>query len=81
MNWVASIYDHCHTELEKTPDNVRRYNNKNKKCPLGYAAGELVILNGKNLKTSRPSKKLDHKLYGPFQVEKVISPMGIRRTL
>jgi hypothetical protein len=33
------------------------------------------------LKTRRPSKKLDNKLHGLFQVEKVITPMAIRVTL
>ena len=31
------------------------------------------MLNGKNLKTCRPSKKLDHKLHGPFAITKVIT--------
>ena len=31
------------------------------------------MLNGKNLKTRRPSKKLDHKLHGPFTITKVIT--------
>ena len=29
----------------------------------------------------RPSRKLDHKNHGPFQVEKVISPLTVRLTL
>ena len=28
----------------------------------------LVMLNGKNLKTRRPKKKLDHKFWGPFKI-------------
>ena len=30
--------------------------------------GDLVMLNPKNIRTKRPSKKLSPKLYGPFQV-------------
>ena len=41
----------------------------------------MVILDGRNIKTCRPSKKLDHKNQGPFQVEKIISPLPIRLTL
>jgi len=29
-----------------------------------------------NIQTRRPSRKLDHKIHGPFQVEKVISDWG-----
>jgi len=39
------------------------------------------MLNGRNIKTRRPSKKLDHKNYGPFQVEKIVSPLAVRLTL
>jgi len=41
----------------------------------------LVILSGRNIKTRRPSKKLDHKNHGPFQIEKIISPLAVRITL
>jgi len=30
--------------------------------------GDLVMLNAKNIRTRRPSKKLSPKLYGPFKV-------------
>jgi len=33
-----------------------------------YKEGDLVMLNGKNIRTKRPSKKFSHKLYGPFKV-------------
>jgi hypothetical protein len=46
-----------------------------------YRVGDLVMLDGCNIKTRRPSCKLDYQLHGPFQVEKVISPTAIRLTL
>jgi len=39
------------------------------------------MLNGRNIKTRRPSKKLDHKNHGPFQIEKIVSPLAVRLTL
>ena len=56
------------------------YDKKSKKAP-SYRKGDLVMLNGKNLRTRRPSRKLEHKLYGPFKVEKVLSPTAIRLEL
>jgi len=41
----------------------------------------LVMLSGRNIKTRRPSKKLDHKNHGPFQIEKVVSPLTVHITL
>jgi len=37
--------------------------------------------NGHNIKTRRPFRKLDHKNHGPFQVEKIVSPLAVRLTL
>ena len=39
------------------------------------------MLNRHNIKTRRPSKKLDHKNHGPFQIEKIVSPLAVRLTL
>jgi len=39
------------------------------------------MLSGRNIKTRRPSKKLDHKNHGPFQIEKIVSPLAVRLTL
>ena len=35
----------------------------------------------RNIKTRRPSKKLDHKNHGPFQIEKIVAPLAARLTL
>jgi hypothetical protein len=45
--------------------------------PPKTEVGHLVMLKGMNFKTNRPSKKLANKLYGPFQVEKMITPTVI----
>jgi len=39
------------------------------------------MLNRCNIKTRCPSKKLDHKNHGPFQIEKIVSPLAVRLTL
>ena len=38
--------------------------------PVEYKPGDLVLLEATNIKTERPSKKLDDKWYGPFKVIK-----------
>jgi hypothetical protein len=60
---------------------MRRYTDPHRKEPPVYQVGDLVMLNGKNIQTRRPSRKLDHKNHGPFQVEKVISPLAVKLTL
>ena len=60
---------------------MRRYTNPDRKEPPAYQVGDLVMLSGRNIKTRRPSKKLDHKNHGPFQIEKIVSPLAVRITL
>jgi len=60
---------------------MRRYTDPQRSEPPKYQIGDLVMLNGRNIKTRRPSRKLDHKNHGPFQVEKIVSPLTVRLTL
>ena len=46
-----------------------------------FRQGDLVWLEGCNLKTDRPSVKLVAKRYGPFPVAQELSPMTYRLTL
>ena len=39
------------------------------------------MVSGRNIQTHRPSRKLDHKSHGPFQIEKIISPLAVHLTL
>jgi hypothetical protein len=67
--------------LQKTCDRIGRYWNWGKKEASKYEVGDLVMLKGINLKTRRPSKKLDNKLHRLFEVEIVITQTAIRVTL
>jgi Chromo (CHRromatin Organisation MOdifier) domain len=46
-----------------------------------FVVGQKVWLEGTNLKTSHPTKKLAPKRYGPFPITDVISPVVYRLTL
>jgi len=39
------------------------------------------MLNGCNIKRHRPTKKLDHKNHGLFQIEKIVSLLAVHLTL
>jgi len=60
---------------------MRSYTDPQCTEPPKYQIGDLVMRNGCNIKTRRPSQKLDHKNHGPFQVEKIVSPLAVRLTL
>ena len=46
---------------------AKYYNQKVQKQPM-YKTGDQVMVNMKNIKTKRPSKKLDHTKLGPIKV-------------
>lgn len=47
-----------------------------KRAPVpAYKPGDIVLLDARDIKTTRLSKKLDHKFLGPF---KVTRPIGRR---
>ena len=51
---------------------MSRQANKHRK-DVDYEIGDMVFLNSRNIKTQRPSKKLDDKMLGPF---KIIAKVG-----
>ncbi|EGE03253.1 hypothetical protein TEQG_08625 [Trichophyton equinum CBS 127.97] len=52
---------------KKARDNQKKYYNRNHLL-VSFDVGDWVLLNRKNLKIVRPTKKLDHKYLGLFQV-------------
>jgi hypothetical protein len=55
------------------------YNKKHQ--PQLYAVGDLVLLSSKNLKSKRPSKKLDAKYVGPFPITDIIGSQAYKLEL
>ena len=80
-HWMHTVYDESRKGLEDAQERMRQYTDPTWMEPPAYQVGDLVMLNGCNIKTRCPSKKLDHKNHGPFQVEKIVSPLAVRLTL
>jgi hypothetical protein len=60
---------------------MRKYHDGKAKLAPAYRPGDLVMLNGKNLKPRRPARKLNAKLDSPLKVMKVMSPTALRLEL
>src|ERR1700712_2354959 len=71
-HWMTSVHELCASHLKITQERMSRYYDKTKSAPPQYSVGDLVMLNGKNIRTRRAAKKLDNKLFGPFKVNKVV---------
>jgi len=60
---------------------AKYYNQKVADKELQFKVGDWVMVNAKNIKTKRPSKKLDYKLRGKFEIEKLCGTNGYRLKL
>ena len=54
-----------------------RYYNKSKKTALLFKAGNLVMLNCKNVRTQRAAKKMNAKIFRPFKVVNQVDRSGM----
>jgi len=66
--WMQAVHEEARKGLEEAQERMRRYTNLERKEPPAYRVGDLVMLDGCNIKTRRPSRKLDHKNHGPLQI-------------
>jgi hypothetical protein len=80
-HWMHSVFDQTTKTLEATRERMKKYPDPSRLEAPAYQKGNLVMLNGRFIQTRSPSRNLDHKQHGPFQVEKVISPTAVRLTL
>ena len=78
---MQAVHEESRQGLEAVQERIRRYTDATRKEPPAYQVGNLVILNGHNIKTCHPTKNLDHKNHGPFQIERIIYPLAIRLML
>lgn len=70
-HWIQGAIGRARQE---THARMAKYADMSCKEASRYRNGDAVMLSTKNL---RPSKELDHKFVGPFQVKRVISPSAM----
>jgi hypothetical protein len=63
-------------QLEQSIEAMRKYYDKKRKLIEPFQKGELVMLNGKNIRAKHCCKKWEDKMYGPFEVR--ISGKNVR---
>ena len=77
----APVTKRASKALEDTRSTMSKYYDKGKQEHPAYAIGDLVMLNAKNIRTKRPTKKLAPKLYGPFRILEKIGSRSFRLEL
>jgi hypothetical protein len=67
-HYMTSVHSRLSAQLKLSIEAMRKYYDKKTKSIEPFKKGELVMLNGKNIRAKHRCKKLQHKMYGPFEV-------------
>src|ERR1700676_1901164 len=67
--------------LRQAASDMACFYDTHRQTPPEYTKGDKVWLDAENITTTRPTKKFDDKWFGPFPIDKVISPTAYRLKL
>src|SRR5713226_9196857 len=65
---MKEIHEMAKSALERTREMMGRYYNRKANKQPDFKVGDKVMLNTKNIRSKRPSRKLAPKMYGPFEI-------------
>ncbi len=81
VSWMHQMQEEAKAALQHAADTMKLYYDQNHCAAPKYQLGDWVWLNMHNYTTDHPTKKLDHKWAGPYQIEKIVSPAAIKLKL
>ncbi|MBW0526263.1 hypothetical protein O181_065978 [Austropuccinia psidii MF-1] len=67
---IQSVHQDVKRELEVAMNRFKRYTDKSRASPPVFNPGDMVWLSSKNIKSTRPTKKLSERWLGPFPILK-----------
>lgn len=70
---MAKTMEETRAALKHAAEDMARYYDANHREAGGFKVGDKVWLDGRNVKTVRPAKKLDDRWFGPFSIHKVVN--------
>lgn len=70
---MAEVHSKVRHEITRAAANAEKYYNQKRSEAATYAPGDKVWLDARNIVTRRPSRKLDWRSHGPFEI---IEPVG-----
>ena len=71
-NCIKEVWDFMREEMTKLQAKQAVAANRHRKELPAYKIGNIVWLLTRNIKTDRPSKKLDHKMIGPYKIKELV---------
>ena len=69
MKHIKDVHELAKKSLDKAADVMKKYHDHYSGPSLQYKPGDKVLLDSRNIKTIRPTKKFDNKWLGPFEVD------------
>ena len=70
---VHEVQEECLAQLDASRARMGRYYDQRRQPPPVFSVGQYVLLDGRNIRTRRPAKKLEPKYYGPYTIKRKIS--------
>ncbi|MBW0528291.1 hypothetical protein O181_068006 [Austropuccinia psidii MF-1] len=70
---IQSVQQDVKRELEVSINRLKRYADKSRAIPPVFNPGDMVWLSSKNIKSTRPTKKLSERWLGCFPILKKVS--------
>ena len=65
---MKKVKENARTTLEQTKETMKNYDDQKATPQPDIEIGDLVLLNVKNIKSKRPTRKFTQQLYSPFKV-------------
>ena len=78
---MKKVRQEAEAALRQAAERMKDQYDKHARPSIEYSPGDKVYLESTNLKTNRPSKKLDDKRLGPFEVVKKVGPAAYKLKL
>lgn len=69
---MKKVWNFAKDNLIIAQEAQKRFADMHRTEASAYKVGDKVWLSTRNVKTERPSRKLDHKMIGPFEIKKVL---------
>jgi len=67
-HYMTGVHERLTERLKEAVETMKKYYNKRRKEIAPFKKGELVLLNGKNIRAKHRCKKLEDKMLGPFEI-------------
>ena len=75
--WLQEVHQQCLERLERTRNQMGKHVDPHRAEHPPFQTGDKVLINAKNMRTRRPSKKLNHRYLGPFPITKLIGVKAV----